>query len=37
MTGSGSAVFGLFETRADAEAAASRMADLHFVCAAESI
>ena len=37
MTGSGSAVFGLFETRAAAEGAASRMADLHFVCAAESI
>lgn len=37
MTGSGSAVFGLFRTAAEAEAAAGRMQDVPFCAAAESV
>lgn len=37
MTGSGSAVFGLFRTQAEAERAAEAMTDVPFVCAAESV
>ena len=37
MTGSGSAVFGLFRSQEEAEAAAEKMADVPFVCTAESV
>lgn len=37
MTGSGSAVFGLFECAADAKAAAGRMADVPFAAAAQAV
>jgi len=37
MTGSGSAVFGLFRTKADAERAAAQLSDLDFCVAAESV
>ena len=37
MTGSGSAVFGLFRTKEDAERAAEALKDLDFCVAAESV
>ena len=37
MTGSGSAVFGLFRTAGEAEEAADRMKDVPFCAAVESV